>query len=108
MKLRRIEEAILAQKGKQDYIKLGHQNNAFFYACLKTRQARGPIQGLMNDQGNTIIDQDCIRDLLISYYDNILGSSFQNEAANDVVSLQDAQSDGLPTLRPVDETKQDK
>lgn len=56
IKLNEIEESILRQKPKIDWMGYGDDNSAFFYAIIKAKNKAKRMQGLIKRDGTTIKD----------------------------------------------------
>lgn len=86
--LRKVEESILLQRSKQDYIKLGDSNNKFFYSCLASRQTKNHIHSLTAEDGSRVIDAEQITSLILDFYQHMLGSSGSVAAIEEDIFLQ--------------------
>lgn len=70
-----IEENMLRQKSRVQWLKLGDSNTAYFHASLKSRNAQNIIHCLVTERGKWIHNRDNIQDEILSFYKNLLGRS---------------------------------
>ncbi|XP_058767824.1 uncharacterized protein LOC131641534 [Vicia villosa] len=75
MKSSELEEKILHQKLKCDWINPGNENNAYFYANLKSKNKQVQIQELEDSHSNRLTDQKDIEREVISFYSKLIGQS---------------------------------
>jgi hypothetical protein len=80
----KAEESFLKQKSHNKWLNLGDQNSRFFHFQVKAHQARNAIKCLMDSEGNRLDNPDQIKQEVISFYQNLLGSS---NAANEGVMI---------------------
>ncbi|XP_062158093.1 uncharacterized protein LOC133865680 [Alnus glutinosa] len=84
------EENFLKQKSRVNWLNLGDGNNAFFHKSVKIRNSYNLIKMLKDDNGNSILDMQEIKELAITFYKNLLGCSsreFSPIEAKGVASL---------------------
>nr|GEW41112.1 hypothetical protein [Tanacetum cinerariifolium] len=67
-----MEERLLVQKAKIDWLKLGDANTAYFHKVVKSQTARNRIDSIVHNNGATI-DGDQVPLAFIDYYTEILG-----------------------------------
>ncbi|XP_058761622.1 uncharacterized protein LOC131635037 [Vicia villosa] len=67
MNLAKIEENLLRQRAKIDWIKLGDSKNSFFYATLKSKYKQTNISFLKDKNGNQLVTHDFIETRLEIY-----------------------------------------
>ncbi|XP_058776934.1 uncharacterized protein LOC131651279 [Vicia villosa] len=83
-----LEEQILQQKLKCDWINLGDGNNAYFYANLKSKNKQVQIKELEDANGNKITEQEDIETEVLSFYTNLVGQAARQRSQVDICSLR--------------------
>ncbi|CAN1218712.1 LINE-1 retrotransposable element ORF2 protein [Linum perenne] len=73
MELRDAEESMLRQKSKENWLKLGDSNTAYFHRAVKVRQAKKQITYLEISNGHVSSNMKEISQEIVSYYQNLLG-----------------------------------
>lgn len=72
-----MEESILKQKSRNKWLELGDDNNAYFFASLKSRQAQKRIISLIDSNGDILQQSEDIAAIaaeVTSFYKKLLGS----------------------------------
>jgi hypothetical protein len=67
------EEEYWRQRGRLQWTLQGDANTKFFHACANGRKRRCAILSLASDNG-AVVDKDEIRELIYSFYINLMGS----------------------------------
>ncbi|KAG5594411.1 hypothetical protein H5410_035643 [Solanum commersonii] len=67
-----IEESIMKQKSRIQWLKLGDSNNGFFFVSMINRVAHNYIRSLVNEQGALV---QAITEEILSYYKQLFGAS---------------------------------
>ncbi|XP_059634016.1 uncharacterized protein LOC132276560 [Cornus florida] len=75
LRLRKIQEDMLRQKSRMNWLKLGDCNSSFFHKSLSSRNNRKKIVSLTLDSGQIIDDMDSIKLEVVSHFQNLLGCS---------------------------------
>ncbi|XP_058771902.1 uncharacterized protein LOC131645245 [Vicia villosa] len=88
MKGAELEEKILHQKLKCDWINLGDGNNAYFYANLKSKNKHVHIQDLEDSNGNKLTEQKDIEREVLSFYSKLIGQAATQRKQVDICSLR--------------------
>ncbi|XP_019232866.1 PREDICTED: uncharacterized protein LOC109213514 [Nicotiana attenuata] len=70
-----IEESIFKQKSKNQWLKLGDSNSAFFFANMKSRISQTKIRSLMTTTGEIVQTMEAIEKEIVDFYKELLGSS---------------------------------
>nr|XP_016486070.1 PREDICTED: uncharacterized protein LOC107806429 [Nicotiana tabacum] len=83
-----IEENILCQKARIQWLKLGDSNNIFFFTNIKNRLAQNKITSLINAEGNMVQDQEGIKSKVLGFFGKLLGSSATQLPAVNPIILQ--------------------
>ncbi|XP_019228708.1 PREDICTED: uncharacterized protein LOC109209819 [Nicotiana attenuata] len=71
----KIEESIYKQKSRIQWLQLGDNNNAYFFASRKGRKAQNQINKLIDSKGNTLTDYQEIKTEVVEFYKNLLGTT---------------------------------
>ncbi|WMV50918.1 hypothetical protein MTR67_044303 [Solanum verrucosum] len=69
-----IEESIVKQKSRVQWLQLGDENTTYFHASLKTRIAQNKITSLTTATGRVGNNSTDIEEEIISFYKQLLGS----------------------------------
>ncbi|XP_049365804.1 uncharacterized protein LOC125830665 [Solanum verrucosum] len=70
-----IEESILMQKSRVQWLKLGDANTLYFHACLKSRQSQKQITQLMSLEGIVLSSGSQVEGEITKFYKQLLGSA---------------------------------
>lgn len=70
----KIEDKILRQKSRINWLKQGDASTKFFFTATKAKHVKNRIQLLIDDSGNTITDSQEIRGEILKFYKVLLGT----------------------------------
>ncbi|CAK8535081.1 unnamed protein product [Lathyrus sativus] len=87
LRLSSLEERILQQKSKIDWLKLGDGNNSYFHTTLKIRHRQDHLEQLKDENDRDLIHQEEIEGEIPSYYKNLIGTS-NNLISIDLVAMR--------------------
>ncbi|XP_058776967.1 uncharacterized protein LOC131651319 [Vicia villosa] len=82
--LTELEEKVLKQKSKIDWLKLGDGNNSYFHASLKSKQAAKGMQILYKEDDTLLTTQEEIEHAVVSYYESLMGTATRNISHVDI------------------------
>lgn len=68
-----IEESIMKQKSRVQWLQLGDGNTTYFHASLKNREAQNRFTSLITNTGRTITSRAEIEEEIIGFYKQLLG-----------------------------------
>lgn len=68
-----IKENMLRQRAKIYSIRLGDNNNCFFYATLKSKYSQSHISVLKDKDGNQLVNHDQIKKEVLIFYKDLVG-----------------------------------
>lgn len=68
------EETLWCQKSRENWIKLGSRNTAFFHAQTVVRRKRNKIHGLHISSGAWCTGQDVLKEEAVKYYKDLFGT----------------------------------
>ncbi|CAI8605706.1 unnamed protein product [Vicia faba] len=88
IKLANIEEYLLRQKAKIDWIRLGDISSAYFYSNLKDRYKQAQINNLVDKDGKNLVDHDQIEKEVINFYQGLVGSAATSMKKIDIEVLR--------------------
>ncbi|CAK8564653.1 unnamed protein product [Lathyrus sativus] len=89
IKLQELEENILRQKSKLDWLKWGDGNNSYFHASVKAKNNSKNISQLIKEDGTILTVQADIEDEVLDYYKNLLGTADSTVCHIDVTAMRD-------------------
>lgn len=72
-----VEENILKQKSRIQWLKLGDLNSAFFHASIKNRNAQKKITRLLTQIWTYTQNQEEVQQEIIQFYKQLLGSTVE-------------------------------
>ncbi|XP_058732785.1 uncharacterized protein LOC131604357 [Vicia villosa] len=73
IKWQELEEKVLHQKAKIDWIKLGDGNNQFFHASLKAKANSNKIMKVCLADGTEVTDKQGMHDRVLGFYGDLMG-----------------------------------
>lgn len=83
-----MEEQILQQKSKVEWLKLGDGNNSFFHATVKEKNKRIGIYQLEDSTGRLLTDLQEIENEVLSFYDGLICHTAPNLEGVNIVALR--------------------
>ncbi|XP_058765506.1 uncharacterized protein LOC131638998 [Vicia villosa] len=86
--LNNIEEKMLAQRAKINWIRLGDGNNRFFHATLKGKNKQTRIQSLQTGSDDIVTDQQSIKEEVIQFYKNLVGTPASDLTGIDIEAMR--------------------
>lgn len=66
---------ILTQKSRFQWVKEGEENKKFFHASVQNRLSSNKIDFLVDEIGSLVKDYKKIESMILSFYQDLLGSS---------------------------------
>lgn len=85
----RVEESILKQKSRIQWLKLGDGNNAYFYASMKNRNSQNKIQKLTRSNGTVTQIKQEMEDEVMSFYKQLLGTAAEKIPATNTAVMRE-------------------
>lgn len=70
-----IEESIAKQKSRNQWLQLGDDNTAYFFASIKNRVAQNKSRSPVTNSGELIQSEKAITEEIIGFYKQLLGSA---------------------------------
>lgn len=84
-----LEEKVLQQKSKVDWIRLGDGNNQFFHASLKTRNRMNSMMQVAKSDGTILTRHAEIEEEILSYYGDIMGKENREMKHIDICAMRE-------------------
>ncbi|XP_070015409.1 uncharacterized protein [Nicotiana sylvestris] len=63
-----VEESIMKQKSRVQWLNLGDSNTVFYHACMKNRQARNNIGRLIDSNGDIVQNPEEVKAKILNFY----------------------------------------
>jgi hypothetical protein len=99
--LAKAEESFLKQKSRNQWLKLGDQNNGFFHRSLKVKQAKNTITHLWDEQGQRVDDVEQIKLVAKNFYKKLLGSNLMTFTDEKAARISQLVSVDIPAEKSV-------
>ncbi|PNY02575.1 hypothetical protein L195_g025887 [Trifolium pratense] len=84
-----MEEQMLQQKAKIEWLRLGDGNNKYFHASIKTKQTQCELRTLYREDGTMVTTHEDIEQEVLSLYGNLMGKADTNLEGIDIVAMRD-------------------
>ena len=68
-----IEESILQQKSRINWLQQGDANSKLFFTATKARHVHNRIEMIIADDGRIVKDAEAVKDEILAFYKNLLG-----------------------------------
>lgn len=88
IRLNNIEENVLQQRSKVEWLKLEGGNNRFFYASLQNKLKQNKILAMTKEDGDALTTQDDFEAEVLRNYGQIVGSKVDNLKRINIVTLR--------------------
>ncbi|KAH1252729.1 hypothetical protein GmHk_04G009618 [Glycine max] len=73
--LQELEESMLRQRAKIDWLRLSDGNNKYFHVAIKIRNQTNGIKKIMRNDGTYTTDQKAIETKVVAFYRNLMGKA---------------------------------
>jgi hypothetical protein len=84
-----IEEQMLRQKAKIDWLKLGDGNNRYFHASIKAKQRHCDLRAIYKEDGTMVTTHEEIEQEVLGLYGNLMGKADTNLEGIDIVAMRE-------------------
>jgi hypothetical protein len=84
-----IEEQMLRQKAKIEWLKLGDGNNKYFHASIKAKQKQCELKTIYREDGTMVTTHEDIEQEVLHLYGNLMGKAETNLIGIDIVAMRD-------------------
>ncbi|XP_058762598.1 uncharacterized protein LOC131635980 [Vicia villosa] len=105
IQLNQMEETILMQKAKVDWLKLGDNNNAYFHASIREKNKQKAMYSLQALDGRELESQEETEQEILDLYGKLFGLRNQTSAGIDILAIRSGKSisreEGLSLIRLV-------
>ncbi|CAK8579658.1 unnamed protein product [Lathyrus sativus] len=89
IKWNEIDEAILKQRSKIDWLKLGDGNNSYFHASIRAKNKATSIETLQLENGSIATEQVDIQAEVLRFYGDLMGKQAESTQAIDIVAMRE-------------------
>jgi hypothetical protein len=104
-----MEEQMLRQKSKIDWLKLGDGNNRYFHASLKAKQKQCELKAIYKEDDTMVTTHEEIEQEVLGLYGNLMGKADTNLEGIGIVSMRDGpqltSDQRMMLVAPVQETE---
>lgn len=104
-----LEEQVLKQKSRVEWLRLGDGNNAYFHASLKAKHKHYGIHMLQKSDGSTATTQHELEEEILQFYGGLVGTSSRSMAGIDIVAMRKGRqltiAEGASLVAPVTESE---
>ncbi|XP_058726677.1 uncharacterized protein LOC131598046 [Vicia villosa] len=83
-----IEEKILSQKAKVDWLQLGDGNNRYFHAIVNQKNKQKSLLGLEDQNGKLLTEFQDLEEEILNFYSNLVGTASDNLDHVDIMTLR--------------------
>ncbi|XP_058723365.1 uncharacterized protein LOC131595109 [Vicia villosa] len=83
-----LEEKILLQKSKIDWLKLGDGNNQYFYANLKEKNRQASLHKLEDKNGRSLTEFTDMENEILNFYGELIGTASPSLPHVDIEALR--------------------
>ncbi|XP_058753184.1 uncharacterized protein LOC131626385 [Vicia villosa] len=83
-----IEEKILSQKAKVDWLQLGDGNNRYFHAIVNQKNKQKSLLGLEDQNGKLLTGFQDLEEEILKFYTNLVGTASNNLDHVDIMALR--------------------
>lgn len=73
--LQELEESMLRQRAKIDWLRLSDGNNKYFHVAIKIRNQTNGIKKIIRSDGTYTTDQKAIETEVVAFYRNLMGKA---------------------------------
>lgn len=88
IRLNNLEEQLLFQRAKINWIKMGDGNNKYFHAVLKSKYQHTSMRGLLNNAGEYQTDQGEMETIVVDFYRDLVGKTAHQLKGINIVDMR--------------------
>nr|XP_016506828.1 PREDICTED: uncharacterized protein LOC107824548 [Nicotiana tabacum] len=74
-KWEKIQEQVIRQRSRANWIQLGDSNTKYFHAYMKSRQARNKVSYILTENQQKLTDPKQIQQEFMQFFQNLLGTA---------------------------------
>ncbi|KAK2401903.1 hypothetical protein QL285_051464 [Trifolium repens] len=104
-----MEEQMLRQKAKIDWLKLRDGNNRYFHASIKAKQKQCELRAIYKEDGTMVTTHEEIEQEVLGLYGNLMGKADTNMKGIDIVAMRDGpqltSDQRMMLVAPIQETE---
>ncbi|KAK2357064.1 hypothetical protein QL285_094373 [Trifolium repens] len=83
-----MEEQMLRQKSKIEWLRLGDGNNHYFHASLKAKHRQCALRAIYKEDGTLLTNHEDIEQEVLQLYGNLMGKADDNLRGIDIVAMR--------------------
>jgi hypothetical protein len=83
-----MEEQMLMQKSKIEWLRLGDGNNHYFHASLKAKHRQCALRAIYKEDGTLLTNHEDIEQEVLQLYGNLMGKADDNLRGIDIVAMR--------------------
>jgi hypothetical protein len=83
-----MEEQMLRQKAKIDWLKLGDGNNRYFHVSIKAKQRQCEFRSIYREDGTMVTTHEDIEQEVLGLYGKLMGKADTNLMGIDIVAMR--------------------
>ncbi|CAK8562812.1 unnamed protein product [Lathyrus sativus] len=88
IRLQELDDSMVRQRAKIDWLRLRDGNNKYFHASIKGRQQLNNITQIQRIDGTMVTDQKGMENEVISFYRNLMGTKLNHLEGIDTAALR--------------------
>ncbi|XP_058725687.1 uncharacterized protein LOC131596982 [Vicia villosa] len=88
LKLSDLEEEVLRQRAKVDWIRKGDGNNSFFHSTIRSRAKQKMITKLVKDNGEICVNKEDMETEVLEFYTSLMGTAAANLEGVDIGAMR--------------------
>jgi hypothetical protein len=83
-----LEEQMLQQRAKIDWLRLSDGNNKYFHASIKAKQKQCELRALYREDGTLITTHDDVEQEVLNLYGSLMGKADSNLMSIDIMAMR--------------------
>jgi hypothetical protein len=88
LNLQELDDSMVRQRAKIDWLRLSDGNNKYFHASIKMRQQFKSIKRLQKGDGSFVTDQKGMKNEVLTFYNNLMGTKLNELEGIDVEAMR--------------------
>jgi hypothetical protein len=83
-----LEEQMLQQRAKIEWLRLGDGNNKYFHASIKAKQKQCELRAIYRDDGTLLTSHKDVEHEVLSLYGNLMGKADTHLLGIDILAMR--------------------
>lgn len=83
-----LEEQILAQRAKVEWLRMGDGNNSYLYAIIKAKHSRNNMRGIQTVNGKVLHSHEEIEKEIMDFYGQLMGKEDNSVQHIDIKAMR--------------------